>query len=68
MAAHSRTNIVIDQALVQEALELSGLKTRRELIHHALEELVRREKQKQLLKLYGKVDWSGDLEEMRQSR
>ncbi|WP_263079934.1 type II toxin-antitoxin system VapB family antitoxin [Endozoicomonas sp. Mp262] len=60
-----RTNIVIDQDLVNEALSLSGLGSRRELIHHALEELVRRKKQQQLLELQGKISWEGDLDQSR---
>ena len=68
MSSTIRTNIVVDQDLVNEALEISGLNSRRELIHHALTELVRREKQKQLLALQGKVAWDGDLDELRKTR
>ena len=59
---------VIDQDLMREALELSGLASRRELVNHALLELVRREKQKRLLELKGKVAWEGSLDEMRETR
>lgn len=68
MSTTIRTNIVVDQDLINEALEISGLKSRRELIHHALQELVRREKQKQILTLQGKVDWEGNLDELRKTR
>ncbi|RVU85600.1 type II toxin-antitoxin system VapB family antitoxin [Leucothrix sargassi] len=40
-----RTSIILDEALTQEALELTGLKTKRELVHYALLELVRHKKQ-----------------------
>ena len=40
-----RTNIVMDEDLVRQGLKATGMKTRRALVHHALEELVRREKQ-----------------------
>lgn len=63
-----RTNIVMDEVLVRQGLKATGMKTRRALVHHALQELVRREKQTGLLDLQGKVRWSGDLKAMRRSR
>ncbi|HEY5043796.1 MAG TPA: type II toxin-antitoxin system VapB family antitoxin [Verrucomicrobiae bacterium] len=63
-----RTNIVMDEALVRQGLQATGLKTRRALVHHALQELVRRERQKGLLALEGKIKWTGDLNKMRRSR
>ncbi len=63
-----RTNIVLDEALVREGLKATGLKTSRALVHHALEELVRRDKQMGLLALKGKIHWTGDLNAMRRTR
>ncbi len=63
-----RTNIVLDEKLVSEALKLTGLKTQRELVHHALQQLVRREKQVGLLELKGKVRWEDDLSLLRKGR
>ena len=63
-----RTNIVLDQELVERALEETGLRTRRALIDHALRELLRRGDQKRLLELKGSVEWIGDLDEMREHR
>ncbi|GAB6041559.1 type II toxin-antitoxin system VapB family antitoxin [Endothiovibrio diazotrophicus] len=63
-----RTNIVLDTELVARGLEVTGLKTRRELVDFALRELLRREGQKRLLELKGAVRWEGDLEEMRKGR
>jgi Arc/MetJ family transcription regulator len=63
-----RTNIVLDQALVRQGLKATGLKTRRALVHHALVELVRRERQMGVLELKGKVSWSGSLNRMRAKR
>lgn len=60
-----RTNIVLDTHLLNRGLELTGLKTRRELVDLALRELVRHEQQKRLLELKGQIDWEGDLEAMR---
>jgi Arc/MetJ family transcription regulator len=63
-----RTNIVMDEALIQQGLKATGLKTRRALVHHALEELVRRKEQMGFLALKGKIHWTGDLNTMRRSR
>ena len=66
--AMKRTNIVLNQKLVRAGLKSTGLKTRRALVEHALQELVRREQQTELLSLKGKVRWDGDLTEMRRTR
>lgn len=63
-----RTNIVLNQKLVREGLKSTGLKTRRALVEHALQELVRRERQTGLLALKGNVRWVGDLGVMRKTR
>lgn len=63
-----RTNIVLDEALVEAGLKATGLKTRKDLIDFALRDLLRRESQKQILQLKGQVRWEGDLSEMRKGR
>jgi len=63
-----RTNIVLDEGLVRQGLRATGMKTRRALVHRALQELVRREKQMGLLSLKGKVRWTENLDVMRRSR
>jgi Arc/MetJ family transcription regulator len=63
-----RTNVVLDEKLVERGKRLTGLRTTRSLVEHALRELVRRKNQKRILKLRGKVDWSGDLTAMRSTR
>lgn len=63
-----RTNIVLDDQLVKECQELTGIKTRRALIDYALHEVRRRGRQKRLLKLKGTVNWEGDLNEWRKAR
>ena len=63
-----RTNIVLDEGLVRDGLKVTGMKTRRALVDHALRELVRREKQVGLLELKGKVTWVGSLSAMRHTR
>ncbi len=67
-AGVKRTSIVLNQKLVREGLKSTGLKTRRALVEHALQQLVRRERQTGLLALKGKVQWNGDLQAMRQTR
>ena len=63
-----RTNVVLDEDLVEAGLEITGLKSRRALIDYALRELLRRESQRKILELKGKVHWEGDLSWMRQKR
>jgi len=50
-----RTSIVLDEQLVQEAFELTGARTKRELVHIALQELVRSRKKKPLTDLAGRI-------------
>ena len=63
-----RTNVVLDDDLVADAKELTGITTVKGVIHHALRELVRHKRQRELLALRGRVDWEGDLDEMRSGR
>jgi len=50
-----RTNVVLDESLVDEALKLSNAKTKRQLIHEALKEFVDNRKRLNLLDLSGKI-------------
>lgn len=63
-----RTNIVLDDKLVEEGLRFTGLKTKKELVNYALQELISRKKRKTILKLEGKLHWEGNLNEMRDNR
>jgi len=63
-----RTNIELDEKLVDEAMRLTHKKTKKELVNYALRELVSRKKRKKLLELEGRVEWTGSLGEMRKSR
>jgi Arc/MetJ family transcription regulator len=60
-----KTNVDLDEKLVIAARKLTGLKTKKELVNHALYELVRRGDQRKILSLRGKIHWQGDLAEMR---
>lgn len=62
-----RTNIVIDDELMTSAIQATGLKTKREAVEQGLKLLVQQSQQKKLLKLRGKLNWEGDLEQMRGS-
>jgi Arc/MetJ family transcription regulator len=50
-----RTNIVLDDELLDEALQVTGARTKKEVVHIALEELVRSRKKKSLADLAGKI-------------
>ena len=62
-----RTNIELDDTLVNQALKLSKLRTKREVVQEALKNYVAYMKKKELLKLRGRVTWEGNLKEMRSS-
>lgn len=60
-----RTNIVIDDALMAETLEVTGLKTKREAVELGLQTLVRLRRQQVIRDLRGKLAWEGDLDASR---
>ena len=66
--AMGRTNIVLDDKLVEACQKATRIKTRRALIDYALHELLRHEFQAKILKLKGKVHWEGDLATWRSGR
>jgi Arc/MetJ family transcription regulator len=51
------TNLNIDDVLLAEVLQLSGKKTKREAVNEALSEYIQKRKQKQILTLFGKLDF-----------
>ena len=60
-----RTNIVIDDQLMQDTLLATGLKTKREAVELGLRTLLRLRKQEDIRRFRGKLPWAGDLEAMR---
>ncbi len=64
------TNLNIDDELLAEALRLGGKKSKRETVNEALYEYVKRRKQQEILKLFGKVDFDPkfDYKKARKSR
>jgi Arc/MetJ family transcription regulator len=57
-----RTNVEIDDKLMNAAMKASKAKTKREAIERGLESLVAQEGQQEIRKLRGKVQWQGDLD------
>ncbi len=62
-----RTNVVIDDELVDRARRLTGLRTTRDVLERALSELVAREEQRRVAQRLRGSGWKGSLEEMRRS-
>jgi Arc/MetJ family transcription regulator len=63
-----RTNIVVDDTLVAEAMDLTGIKTERLVIDAALRAFIRLQRQRTILDLEGAIPWEGDLDAMRTAR
>ena len=60
-----RTNIIIDDDLMNKALKVSGTKTKRATVEKALKLLIRIKNQQKIKALKGKLTWEGDLDQMR---
>lgn len=60
-----RTNIVINDELMNEALKLTEYTTKKAVVEEGLKVLVRLKKQEKIKSLRGKLKWEGDLESMR---
>ena len=60
-----RTNIVVDDSLMAEALKLSNIKTKKGVVEMALKLFVQVKKQEKIRKLRGKLKWEGNLSAMR---
>lgn len=60
-----RTNIVIDDKLMSDALKAAGLETKKEVVELGLKLLIKLKKQEGIKKFKGRLQWDGDLNEMR---
>ncbi len=60
-----RTNIVIDDKLMEEALRATGANSKREAVELGLRTLLRLRRQEDIRRLRGKLPWDGDLDAMR---
>jgi Arc/MetJ family transcription regulator len=63
-----RTNIVIDDKLIQRAMRATGLPTKRAVVEAGLQLLIQIKAQTGIRRSRGKIRWEGDLDEMRASR
>jgi len=63
-----RTNIVIDDKLMNDALKATGLTTKKEAVEMGLKTLIRLKKQEKIRKFKGKLAWEGELSGMRKTR
>ncbi len=63
-----RTNIVIDDELMAEAMELTGLKTKRAVVEKALQALIQLNRQGEIEDLFGQLHWEGNLNQIREDR
>ncbi|HIE64430.1 MAG TPA: type II toxin-antitoxin system VapB family antitoxin [Nitrospiria bacterium] len=64
----ARTNIELDDRLVEAGFKITKCKTKKDLVNFALKELVAKKSRKELLELEGKVVWEGRLSELRKTR
>lgn len=60
-----RTNIVIDDTLMNQALVMSGYKTKKETVEEGLKLLIVQRNQLKIRSLRGNLNWEGDLDQMR---
>jgi Arc/MetJ family transcription regulator len=63
-----RTNIDIDDKLMEAALRAAGVKTKREAVEEGLRALIRLKGQTELRKMRGKYEWQGNLDAMRRDK
>ncbi|MGH8503925.1 MAG: type II toxin-antitoxin system VapB family antitoxin [Gammaproteobacteria bacterium] len=63
-----RTNIVIDDGLMERVLKLTGLKSKREAVEAGLRLLEQLKQQERIRRARGKLRWEGDLEAMRKDK
>ena len=62
-----RTNIEIDNKLMNEAIKISGLKTKKETVELGLKTLIRLKKQENIKRFRGQLEWTGNIDDMRTS-
>ena len=63
-----KTNLVLNEELVQKAKDLTGVRFTKDVVDLALRRLVQNVRRRRILKLAGKVRWDGDLAAMRRGR
>ena len=63
-----RTNIVLDDDLIERAQKLTGIKTKREVVQEGLRVLILLREQSEVRQFRGKLKWEGNLDELRKAR
>lgn len=63
-----RTNVVLNETLIEQAKALTGIKTTRAVIDEALRFLIQMRRQAEVADLFGQLHWEGDLDVMREER
>jgi Arc/MetJ family transcription regulator len=63
-----RTNIVINNSLMQRAMKATGLSTKKAVVEEGLRLLIKVKGQEGIRRLRGKIEWEGDLGAMREGR
>jgi len=66
--SEKKTNVLLDEDLVAEAKEVTGVRFTKDVIDLALRWLVRNRRRKAILKFAGRIQWEGDLQAMRRGR
>lgn len=61
----SRTSVLLDDEIIRKAMQLTGARSKSEVIDEALRALIRLRKQKRIWDLFGTVEWEGNLDAMR---
>ena len=62
------TNLAIDDKLLEEALRVGGLRTKKDTVNEALREYIQRRRQAKILELFGKIDFAPDYDYKKQRR
>lgn len=63
-----RTNIVIDDELMNRVMKVTGIRTKREAVEMGLKTLLKLKEQESIKRYRGKLDWEGDLDDMRSDK
>jgi len=64
----SRTVVNIEDDILEKAQKLTGIKKKVDIVNYALKRLVKQKEIEKILELKGKIEWTGNLEEMRKER
>ncbi len=62
------TNLAIDDRLLDQALNVGGYRTKRETVNEALREFIQRRQRRELVKLFGKIDYRPEYDYKKERR